>query len=355
MPRHCFDEPGWIGLAARAYDFIVATAICRRGGAQRASRIAGAPACWSSPASRSIMPPCCAPRWRCTRRATARAEPALARDYLADAIGFAEALASALRRSAHRAAVHGGGATPATSFCGLAPTADDAIPNAHPVALDGAGAGFAAQTGDPRWLKQADALFQAVAPALRGNPVGHAGVLNALDVRLRAKEIATVGTGAGGALRGGAGRSFSATASSSISTGRRRCRKTTRPAHRRGRGARRSGRGGSSSAREGACAAAGAGRRGAGRADCGGIGGVKRPGCAHLHWIFVESLGIAHDDALDSPRCHPDNWHKCGHAVMTISADVAAMPRWFCVRMRDEVSSYKMIGDGVADRKRNEA
>ncbi len=74
----------------------------------------------------------------------------------------------------------------------LAPTADDAIPNAHPVCLQ-ALVRLAGLTGDQRWLDRADALFRAVAPSLRGNPVGHAGIFNALDFRLRAKTIVTAG------------------------------------------------------------------------------------------------------------------------------------------------------------------
>ena len=43
----------------------------------------------------------------------------------------------------------------------LAPTADDAIPNAHPVYLS-ALVRLAGLTGDARWLARADALFEAV-------------------------------------------------------------------------------------------------------------------------------------------------------------------------------------------------
>ena len=74
----------------------------------------------------------------------------------------------------------------------LAPTADDAIPNAHPVYLS-ALVRLAGLTGDARWLARADALFEALSASVRGNLVGHAGILNALDFRLRAKEIVTAG------------------------------------------------------------------------------------------------------------------------------------------------------------------
>ena len=74
----------------------------------------------------------------------------------------------------------------------LAPTTDDAIPNAHPVYLS-ALIRLAGLTGDDTWLKRADQLFATLAPIVRGNFVGHAGILNALDLRLNGLEIVTAG------------------------------------------------------------------------------------------------------------------------------------------------------------------
>ena len=74
----------------------------------------------------------------------------------------------------------------------LAPTTDDAIPNAHPLYL-AALVRLAGLTGDERWLARADALFVAVSASVRSNLVSHSGILNALDFRLRAKEIVTAG------------------------------------------------------------------------------------------------------------------------------------------------------------------
>jgi len=74
----------------------------------------------------------------------------------------------------------------------LAPTAYDAIPNAHPVYLS-ALVRLAGLTGDARWFARADALFEALSASVRGNLVAHAGILNALDFRLRVKEIVTAG------------------------------------------------------------------------------------------------------------------------------------------------------------------
>ena len=129
------------------------------------------------------------PRSRFTRRAIFG--PPASRDYLADAIRFAEAL-----ETYHRDPQSGLLAMTAKDagdvILRLAPTADDAIPNAHPVYLS-ALVRLAGLTGDTRWLARADALFEALSASVRGNLVAHAGILNALDFRLRAKEIVTVG------------------------------------------------------------------------------------------------------------------------------------------------------------------
>ena len=119
--------------------------------------------------------------------------PALAsaRDYLADAIAWAEALET------YHVDPRSGLLNMAAKDAGdvilrLAPTTDDAIPNAHPVYLSALVRLFGL-TGEARWLARADALFAALGAAVRSNLIGHAGILNALDFRLRAKEIVTVG------------------------------------------------------------------------------------------------------------------------------------------------------------------
>jgi uncharacterized protein len=52
---------------------------------------------------------------------------------------------------------------------------------------------IAGLTGDSRWLARVDAHFKALSAPVQGNLLGHAGILNALDFRLRAKEIVTAG------------------------------------------------------------------------------------------------------------------------------------------------------------------
>jgi uncharacterized protein len=111
--------------------------------------------------------------------------------YLTDAIAWAEAL------QAHHLDPQSGLLTMAAADASdvilrLAPTSDDAIPNAHPVYLS-ALVRLAGLTGDDKWLQRADALFAAVTPAVRASHTGHMGILNAFDFRLRAVEIVTVG------------------------------------------------------------------------------------------------------------------------------------------------------------------
>ncbi len=184
-----FDEPEWITLAARAYDFI-ATAM-QFTDAQGHKRLAHG---WR--AGVLVAPGLALDYAAMAGAALALHEvrnlgPALSRDYLADAIGWAGAL-----ETYHR--------DPATGFLymtakdagdvilRLAPTADDAIPNAHPLYLF-ALVRLAAFTGDTSWLAKADALFEMLSASTRRNAIGHAGIWNALDFRLRAKEIVTAG------------------------------------------------------------------------------------------------------------------------------------------------------------------
>ncbi|HUZ92051.1 MAG TPA: thioredoxin domain-containing protein [Methylocella sp.] len=184
-----FREPEWVGLAARAYDFIV-TAM-QFTDAQGNQRLAHG---WR--AGVLVKPGLALDHAALIRAALALHEarnfgPPASRDYLADAIRFAEAL-----ETYHRDPQSGLLAMTAKDagdvILRLAPTADDAIPNAHPVYLS-ALVRLAGLTGDTRWLARADALFEALSASVRGNLVAHAGILNALDFRLRAKEIVTVG------------------------------------------------------------------------------------------------------------------------------------------------------------------
>ncbi len=112
-------------------------------------------------------------------------------DYLTDAIAFADAIAR------HHIDPETGLIAMAADdardiVIRLAPTADDAIPNAHSVTLDVL-TRLAAATGDETWRARADALFAAATPAVTAQPIGHAGILNALDLYLRGREIVVAG------------------------------------------------------------------------------------------------------------------------------------------------------------------
>ena len=186
-----FGETAWIAMAGRAYDVIVAR--MQFADAEGKPRLAHS--------------------WRAGVRVTpglaldhaAMIGAALAlhevrnwpgfdghrRDYLADAVAWAQAI-----ETYHVEPTTGllcmAASDAADVILRLAPTHDDAIPNAHPVLL-AALVRLAVQSGDERWRVWADALFAAVMPQVRASPLGHAGILNALDFRLRVAEIVTAG------------------------------------------------------------------------------------------------------------------------------------------------------------------
>ncbi|HEY8031149.1 MAG TPA: thioredoxin domain-containing protein [Methylocella sp.] len=186
-----FGEPEWIGLAARAYNFIATT--LQFTDAEGNQRLAHA---WR--AGVLVTPGLALDHAAMIRAALALHEtrnwaPAAvsARDYLADAIAWAEAVET-YHADSESGLLNMAAKDASDVILRLAPTSDDAIPNAHPVYLS-ALVRLAGLTGEARWLARADALFAALGAAARHNLVGHAGILNALDFRLRAKEIVTVG------------------------------------------------------------------------------------------------------------------------------------------------------------------
>jgi uncharacterized protein YyaL (SSP411 family) len=186
------DRPDWIGLALGAYRFVVATMqyTDERGRRRLAHSTRGG----------VLVKPGMALDHAAMMRAALALyevrnhpglEAPLGQDFLDDAIAWAEALEAAhvdpetglLAMSARDAK---------DVILRLAPTGDDAIPNAHPVFLT-ALVRLAGLTGDASWLARADKLLGAVAPSVRTSFVGHAGILNAFELRLRAKEIVTAG------------------------------------------------------------------------------------------------------------------------------------------------------------------
>jgi len=185
-------KPGWIEAAARAYGFIVgAMQYTDENGMRRLAH--------STRAGVLVKPGMALDHAAMIRAALAlheaRNHPGLAsplvEDHLGDAIAWAEGL-----ETYHVDPETGLLCMAATDakdvILRLAPTADDAIPNAHSVFLS-ALVRLAGLSGDDRWLARADRLLAAIGPFVRTSFVGHGGILNALDLRLRAREIVTVG------------------------------------------------------------------------------------------------------------------------------------------------------------------
>ena len=186
-----FNEPRWIGLAAAAYHYVAAH--LQFEGADGARRLAH-----STRGGVVVKPGLALDHAAMARAALALHEArhmtgtALApNDYLADAVAWAEAIAR------HHVEPETGLIAMAADdaqdiIIRLAPTLDDAIPNAHSVTL-GVLARLAAATGEAKWRQRADALFAAMAPAVSANPIGHVGTLNALDLYRRGREVVVAG------------------------------------------------------------------------------------------------------------------------------------------------------------------
>ncbi|MBO0734076.1 MAG: thioredoxin domain-containing protein [Methylocapsa sp.] len=186
-----FGEREWISIAARAYAFIAKTMqFPGNGGSKRLAH---------SFRAGTLARPGLALDYAAMMRAALALEearnwappPGGAPNYLADAIAWAEALET-YHTDPQTGRLNMAAADAGDVILRLAPTADDAIPNAHPLYVS-ALFRLSALSGDPRWLARADALLEAVGGAVRDNLPGHAGMANALDFRLTAKEIATAG------------------------------------------------------------------------------------------------------------------------------------------------------------------
>ena len=174
-------EPGWIDMAKKTFGFIAAemTRGDRFGHSWRAGR---------------LLFPGLASDFACMGKAAlALCEATGERSYLDYALAWQHAL------DRHYANPDNGGYfLTADDAEGLvvrpAATHDDATPNPNAVAA-GNLVRLALLAGDDRWRQQADTLFDGVLSAAGQNLVGHAALLNALDLRLRAAEIVVTGSG----------------------------------------------------------------------------------------------------------------------------------------------------------------
>ena len=174
-------EPAWIGMAARAFAFIAATMTRgdRLGHSWRAGR---------------LLFPGLASDFACmVKAALALYEATGERPYLDQALAWQRAL------DRHYANPDNGGYfLTADDAEGLvvrpAATYDDATPNPNSVAA-GNLVRLAVLAGDDAWRDKADRLIEGVLGAAGENLIGHAALLNALDLRLRGAEIVITGSG----------------------------------------------------------------------------------------------------------------------------------------------------------------
>ena len=185
------DRPEWLNRAARAYAFI-------RGTMRDPSGATGEKLAHSWRNGAMIVP-----GFALDHAAMARAALALhevrsqlaaehqAIDFLGDAIKWTETIEGDYR-DAESGLISINSRAAKDVLTRLAPTADDAIPNAHSVHLDNL-VRLASHTGNGGWLNRADGLFEALRGAVFKNPLAHCGVLNAFDLRENGVEIVVAG------------------------------------------------------------------------------------------------------------------------------------------------------------------
>jgi uncharacterized protein YyaL (SSP411 family) len=175
-----FGDPTWIDMAARAFGFIASdmTRGDRLGHSWREGRL--------------LFPGLSSDFAAMIKAALALYEASGDRSYLLHASSWQRAL------DRHYATGNGGYFLTADDAEGLVlrpdSTTDDATPNPNGVAAQNL-VRLAALAGDDDWRTRTDALFDGLLPLTAGNMFGHAALLNALDMRLRAAEIVVTGEG----------------------------------------------------------------------------------------------------------------------------------------------------------------
>jgi uncharacterized protein YyaL (SSP411 family) len=173
------DEPDWIAMARRAFDFIARdmTRDGRLGHSFRAGK---------------LLLPGLASDYAAMIRAALSLYEASGQGALLD-----QALAWQRALDAHYADADRGGyyltADDAADLL-LRPhsTIDDATPNPNAVAAQNL-VRLAVLAGDDTWRQQADRLIEGILSAAARNLFGHVALLNALDLRLRGAEIVCTG------------------------------------------------------------------------------------------------------------------------------------------------------------------
>jgi uncharacterized protein YyaL (SSP411 family) len=175
-----FDEPSWIAMARRAFDFIATTMTRddRLGHSYRAGTL--------------LFPGLASDFTAMIRAAIALHEATGDHALLEQALIWQRAL------DAHYTDPETGGYYWSADDAGdllLRPhsTSDDATPNPNSVAAQNL-VRLAVLSGDDKWRDRADRLIENILSASAQNLLGHVALLNALDLRLRGAEIVVTGT-----------------------------------------------------------------------------------------------------------------------------------------------------------------
>ena len=176
------DEPDWLTMAKRAFDFIAVSM-------SKADRLGHS---WRE--GKLLFPGLASDFAAMIRAALALYEATGERIYLNQGLAWQNAFDS------HYADSDTGGyylsADDASDLL-LRPhsTSDDATPNPNAVAAQNL-VRLAVLAGDDKWRVKADRLMEGILSAAERNLFGHVALLNALDLRLRAAEIVVTGSAA---------------------------------------------------------------------------------------------------------------------------------------------------------------
>jgi uncharacterized protein YyaL (SSP411 family) len=173
------DEPGWIGMAARAF-------MCVAAHMARGERLGHS---WRD--QRLLLPGLASDHAAMIRAALALHEATGEIEYFDRALGWQATL------DRHYATAETGGYyLTADDAEGLvvrpSATTDDASPNANAVAAQNL-VRLSVLSGQLAWREQADRLFEGILSRAGDNLFGHLALLNALDLRLRGAEIVVTG------------------------------------------------------------------------------------------------------------------------------------------------------------------
>ena len=177
-----FDEPSWLDIAVRAYDFVIRAM-------SRGDRLGHS---WRE--GQLKFPGLASDFAAMIRAALALHEVTGQRHYLDRALAWQHALdrdyANAATGTYYLTAADAEGLVirPAS-------TADEATPNHNAVAAQNL-VRLAVLAGDDAWREKADRLIAAIAPLAGENLYMHMALLNAIDLRLRAAQIVVTGEGA---------------------------------------------------------------------------------------------------------------------------------------------------------------